>query len=537
MSRWINGLFFALGVTFVLHGYSCNSENESELSNLESANSVVLAVVGNTEIGVDRYKAYLDRLPLEFRVNVEPLRYVDALIDEELLVQEAAARGLDRVSDVVDSVQHNRILLMQKVLYEHAGVGNSAIKIDSLRAYFSRSPYNRKVRFSLLMVRDSTKAIELLGLLRKGDDFDTISMQYSQDSRILERSADMGYHRWGDTMPEYAYLTERAFDMKIGEIEGPLKVADGFFILKVTDIHPVSFDQERVTIEKLFRREVVGQELLRYYDQLHKRYNVVYRPTAVKKLIQNTHSRSKQVDDQMVVVEYDGGILSMGKAIEMMRGLKVDKDALRREFARQILASLEAVRLEIPENPTVSKGVQDAYRKFSVRKLKNQLLSQISEPNVNALKLFFENYREQYKVPEKVEVDRFLTQDAQEAREFAGILKSGRKVAENRFVRLIYGSGAWQGENPVSRALKAPAGTAHGPFSTDTGYIVLRIVKRHEAHYPIFEEIEEVLRSDWIKDQTHRVLKDFASELRSRREKEISVNVQAVQLLNEKLSL
>jgi hypothetical protein len=183
------------------------------------------------------------------------------------------------------------------------------------------------------------------------------------------------------------------------------------------------------------------------------------------------------------------------------------------------------------------KGVQDAYRKFSVRKLKNQLLSQISDPNVNALKLFFENYREQYKVPEKVEVDRFLTQDAQEAREFAGILKSGRKVAENRFVRLIYGSGAWQGENPVSRALKAPAGTAHGPFSTDTGYIVLRIVNRHEAHYPIFEEIEEALRSDWIKDQTHRVLKDFASELRSRREKEISVNVQAVQLLNEKLSL
>ena len=537
MSKSIKRIFFVLGITFVMSCYSCGSESVDIQGATESSNSVSLAIVGNVEIGIDRYKAYLQRLPLELRNSVEPLRYVDALIDEELLVQEAAARGLDRVSGVVDSVHHHKILLMQQVLYEHAGIGKSAINIDSLKAYFSRSPYNRKVRFSLMMVRDSTKALELLGSLKEGRDFDAISMEYSQDSRILERNADMGYHRWGDTMPEYAYLTERAFDMKVGEIEGPLKVADGFFILKVTDIHPVSFDQERLTIEKLFRRELVGQELLEYYDLLHKKYKVTYKPVAVEILMQRVGNVSKSVDDQMKVAEYDGGILLLGQAIEMMKGMPANKDVFRREFARQILASLEAIRLDIPENPKVLLGVEDALRKFSVQRLKKQLLSQVSEPNINALRLFFETHKDRYEVPEKVEVDRFLTSDVKEASEIVGRLKSGQPVAEDRFVRLIYGSGAWQGDNPVSRALKAAPGTVHGPFSTDTGYIVLRIMSRKDAHYPTFEDIEENLESDWMKDQTHRVLKDFATELSSRREAEIIVNLEALQQLDVNLSL
>ncbi len=537
MSKMIKGILFVLGATFVLQYFGCDSEGVRMVSELETADTVALAVVGNVEIGADRYESYLHRLPSEFRSNVEPLRYIDAIIEEELLVQEAAARGLDRVSDVVDSVRHDRILLMQQALYERVGIGQIDINMDSLRAYFVRSPYSRKVRFSLMMVRDSTKATELLGLLREGGDFDAISMEYSQDSRILDRNADMGYHRWGDTMPEYAYLTERAFDMEVGEVEGPLKVADGFFVLKVTDVHPVSFDQERVTIEKSFRREVVGQELLEYYNQLHKQYNVRYEPLAVKKMLWHIENRSKHFDAQMKVVEYDGGTLLLGRAIEMMKGVRANKDALRREFARQILASLEAVRLDIPESPRVLLGVEGAYRKYSVRRLKNQLLSNISEPNVNALRLFFETHKDKYKVPEKVHVDRFLTSEVREASKMAGRLKSGQTVAQDRFVRLIYGSGAWQGENPVSRALRASPGTVHGPFDTDTGYIVLRIVSRSDAHYPVFEEIEEILRSDWLKDQTHRVLKDFATELRSRREAEIFVNVKGLREFTKKVLL
>ena len=165
MSKSIKRIFFVLGITFVINCYGCDSESLDIQGTTESSNSIALAIVGDVEIGIDRYKAYLQRLPLELRNSVEPLRYVDALIDEELLVQEAAARGLDRVSGVVDSVHHHKILLMQQVLYEHAGIGTSTINIDSLKAYFSRSPYNRKVRFSLMMVRDSTKALELLGSL------------------------------------------------------------------------------------------------------------------------------------------------------------------------------------------------------------------------------------------------------------------------------------------------------------------------------------------------------------------------------------
>ena len=135
-------------------------------------------------------------------------------------------------------------------------------------------------------------------------------MRHSQDSRILERQADMGYHRWGDTMASHAALTERAFSMRVGEISEPMQVADGYFIIKLTDMHPVSFDQERETIERLVLREKLGRQLLAYYDTLHVRYNVRYEPDGL----------AADQSPEAVVATYDGGVLTVAQVREMLRG-------------------------------------------------------------------------------------------------------------------------------------------------------------------------------------------------------------------------
>ena len=109
-------------------------------------------------------------------------------------------------------------------------------------------------------------------------------------------------------------------------------------------------------------------------------------------------------------------------------------------------------------------------------------------------------------------------------------------MRDDRFVNLIYGSGAWQGDNPVSRALRAEAGTVHGPFATDNGYIVVRITARRDAHYPPLEEVREQVEADWREDQSQRILKEFAEELRKRRGEEISINGEQLQRLSQQPS-
>ncbi len=513
--------------------------DEKEL--VTEAKSTALAKVGSVEIGTARYQRYLQRIPEPMRDEMEPSRYVDALIEEELLVQEAEARGLHRSPQVQTAVERERIGLLQRLLYARVGVGPRTPSEDSLRAYFARSPYSRKVRFSLLMVRDSTAVAPLLSQLRQGADFEELSQRHSQDPRILERNADMGYHRWGETMPAYAALTEKAFDMQVGQLAGPLKVADGYFIIKLTDVHPVSFEQERETVEKLVTREGVGHQLLAYYDSLHARYSVRYSEGGVAALLKALGDNTAPANPAVEVVSYEGGSLSLERAVEMMRGIAaIDTAAfalaLRREFARQVLASLEVVRLDLVNDPEVAAGAETARRQYVVRRLKEQLLAQAPEPNVNALRLFFEEQKVRYEVPEKVEVDRLLTDDVEEGRRIVERLRAGESIADDRFVHLIYGSGAWQGDNPVSRALRADEGTVHGPFATDNGYIVVRITARRAAHYPPLEEVREQVEADWREDQSQKILKEFAEELRKRRAVEISVNQEQLQRLSQQPS-
>ena len=517
------------------------SEIADEIDLGVEVKSAALAKVGAVEIGTARYQRYLQRIPEAMRGGMEPSRYVDALIEEELLVQEAEARGLHRSPQVQTAVERERIGLLQRLLYERAGIGPRAPSEDSLRAYFARSPYNRKVRFSLLMVRDSTAVGPLLSQLRQGADFEELSQRHSQDPRILERNADMGYHRWGETMPAYAALTEKAFDMQVGQLAGPLKVADGYFVIKLTDVHPVSFEQERETVEKLVMREDVGHQLLAYFDSLHARYGVRYSEDGVAALRAALSNGAVSSRAEVEVVSYEGGSLSVGRALEMMRGAAATDTAafelaLRREFARQVLASLEVVRLALVDDPDVAAGAETARRQYLVRRLKEQLLAQAPEPNINALRLFFEEQKVRYEVPEKVEVDRLLTDDVEEGRRIVERLRAGESIADDRFVHLIYGSGAWQGDNPVSRALRADAGTVHGPFATDNGYIVVRITARRAAHYPELEEVREQVEADWREDQSQKVLKEFAEELRKRRAVEISINGEQLQRLAQQPS-
>ena len=521
---------------------ACGQEQDlSEQAVSSSGKSSALAQVGSVEISAARYSRYLQRIPGIIREGMEPGRYIDALIEEELLVQEAEARGLHRSPQAQAAAERERLAALQRLLYARAGIGPGTPSEDSLRAYFARSPYSRKVRFSLLMVRDSTAIEPLLAQIRQGADFEELSLRHSQDPRILERNADMGYHRWGETMPAYSALTEKAFSMELGQLAGPLKVADGFFLIKLTDVHPVSFEQERETVEKLVKREDVGRQLLAYYDSLHTRYGVRYQKAGMAALRSALEGGGDLTNGSLEVVSYEGGTLSLARASEMMRGANATDAAafdvaVRREFARQVLASLEVVRLGLIEDKDVAASAETARRQYLVRRLKKQLLAQAQEANVNALRLFFEEHKARYQVPEKVEVDRLLTDDPEEGRRIVERLRGGQDVRDDRFVNLIYGSGAWQGDNPVSRALRAEAGTIHGPFATDNGYIVVRITARRDAHYPPLEEVREQVEADWREDQSQRILKEFAEELRKRRGAEISINGEQLQRLSQQPS-
>jgi parvulin-like peptidyl-prolyl isomerase len=454
-------------------------------------------------------------------------QFLQAMVEEELLVQEADRRGLGREPAFLRAMGVEEGQLVQRVLYERAGIVQPTVGEDELRAYFQQSPYNRQVRFSLLMVRDEGQMAGIVAELEQGADFEALSMQRSQDPRILERGADMGYHRWGDTMASHAALTEQAFTMEPGQLAGPLKVADGYFLIKLTDVHPVSFEQERETVERLLLREKLGRQLLAYYDTLHLQYRVRYERAGLETLAQSLGPDGPAGGRGTVVASHSDGAMTLGQALELMKVLKpgqvVGEEALRREVGRQVLVPLEAARLGLGADSALRRELERSRRTQVVRRLQEQLQTQAPAPNPNALSLFYEEHKLRYEVPTQVDVRRLLADSEAAGRDIVERYRAGRDTVAlmDRFVNVTYGSGALSGNNPVSRALSEAEGTMHGPFATDNGYIVLQVLRRREARLPPLAEVRERVEADWMALQIQTAVKGLAADLHQRRADQI----------------
>lgn len=323
-------------------------------------------------------------------------------------------------------------------------------------------------------------------------------------------------------MASHADLTERAFSMQIGEISEPMQVADGYFLIKLTDTHPVSFEQERETIQRLVLRERLGRQLLAYYDTLHVRYNVRYEPDGL------AADRSPEA----VVAAYDGGVLTVAQARELLKGQATGEKVLRREVGRRVLVPLETARLALAADPDLQRELARLRQMQLARRLQDALQAQVPPPNLNGLSLFYEEHKLRYTAPAEVEVRRLLAGDEAEGTAIVERLRTGRDTTAlvDRFVSVIYGSGALEGDNPVIRALRADEGTFHGPFATDNGYIVLQVLRRRPDRLPPLDEIREQVEADWAAAQLQAAIKELAASLRQRRANEIRFSPDAVAL-------
>ena len=398
--------------------------------------SGVVAEVNDAVITLSDFRRSLERAP-EGRGELSPQRYLQALIDEELLVQEAERRGLDQATDIKQSLHRETRLRALRELYRREGISLDPPTDEEMRAYFESSPYRHRVRFSTLMVRSAEQIPTILEELESGAEFEAVSMKYSQDSRILDRNADMGFHRWGSTSPAYRPIADMAFSTSLGEIGGPLEAADGYFLIKVTEVRPVSFEVERGTIERLMVEKRLSGPLANYYDRLRQEYDLKIDEDGLAALAaelvdrsasshhhgqghhggghssghgeghaQMSMTPSNDGDASPIVVTFRGDSLSLAQCRSLLtesgKGAYPSIEALRTHLtqvaSREALAVHEILRLELLNAPNVQDGLARARRRLLLRRIREKLTANAAPADENKEQLYYEIHRERYLV-------------------------------------------------------------------------------------------------------------------------------------------
>jgi parvulin-like peptidyl-prolyl isomerase len=143
---------------------------------------------------------------------------------------------------------------------------------EEVEKFYKESPPNRfdapeMVRASHILVavrRDAppedvlaaeTKINDLAARVKKGESFEALAKQYSDDPKAKETSGDLDYFSRERIMPEFA---DAAFKLKVGEVSAPVRTQFGYHLIKLTDrkpAHVATLDEARNQIAEYLQDE------------------------------------------------------------------------------------------------------------------------------------------------------------------------------------------------------------------------------------------------------------------------------------------
>ncbi len=504
--------------------------------------SDVLASVGDDQVTLADYRRYLSRLPDQARNEIQAERLLQAIIDEKLILAECRRLGLDKSAQYRELVQNETRRLSLAELYRRESIVAREPSETELAQMFATSPYSKRVRFSLLMVRDPEKLPPLMAQLKAGADFEELSMEHSQDPRILMRHADMGYHRWGETMPSHEALTRKAFTMAPGQLAGPLAVADGHFLLRVTDVHPVSLELERETISRVWRQRHLARQLAVYCDTLMVRFEGSFDESGLAALRRVLPATGHPVSDpqvlDQVVLSLSTGQLSVEACLRFLGedGDLVDsQETLRRllthRVCREVLMLQEIGRLDLVNSAEVKSGLVEVRRKAMLTLIRGRIEGEVAAPSLNLVRLHFEENQEDYREVGQVTLRRLTVADRAAGERVIEQIDSeiDTTAIYDNFVQVTYPLPTGEGE--LARALQAGPGRARGPFAEETGFVILQVLEQRESRIPDFAEVQESVTRDLLAQEQSEVFDRYLQKLRADNAEMVEIHLDHVERL------
>lgn len=268
-------------VLVVSVGLACSKEGKQEK---------VLAKIGSKKITVkdleDRYAAMPAFVKQQIDKPQGRSRLLKAMIDEEVIVREAKARGLDKTDEFKNEMERRQKEILTKLFYEKVIDAIAQPNDAEIQKYYEdhKDQFVEPAKASArhIVTKTEKEALEVKGKILAGMDFAEAARKYSIDAVTNQRGGVIpGEITREDMVPGLGYLPElvdAVFSMKPGEVGGPIKTEMGYHIIKVEAQRPQkqkNLEQVKEQIKsqiKISRQGAVRDSII---DNLKKKYKVV----------------------------------------------------------------------------------------------------------------------------------------------------------------------------------------------------------------------------------------------------------------------
>jgi peptidyl-prolyl cis-trans isomerase C len=204
-------------------------------------------------------------------------KFVDELVKKEMLYLEAKKRGMDKDKEFQKKVEEfKKITLINDLLDKEIEL-SPKVTDEDIKGYYEKNKedflINKQIRISHIFIKTEDELNQVKQRIDKGEDFAKIASEMSADKGSSKVGGDIGFIKKGELAPE---LENVVFTMRKGQVGAPVKVKDGFRIIKVTDIkgNLVEFDKVKGLINQRLIAEKQRASFENFMEKIKKNYKI-----------------------------------------------------------------------------------------------------------------------------------------------------------------------------------------------------------------------------------------------------------------------
>ena len=199
-------------------------------------NEAYLAVVNDDTVYVsDMDKVFMDihsKMDNEHKETFDYRKLLNKIINDHLIVQEAAALGLDQDEKLLDKLNGEKQENAMRLYARENFNPDSEISDQDVQAYF-RKNYSR-MQLRTVSVQDSATAQSLIDAIKGGAPMDSIAEKVSMDMYRYKGGLH-NFKFYGDVEKD---LRDQADKLKPGELSKPFRYRQVYAFLRIDKTEP-----------------------------------------------------------------------------------------------------------------------------------------------------------------------------------------------------------------------------------------------------------------------------------------------------------
>jgi parvulin-like peptidyl-prolyl isomerase len=515
------------------------ADQKITVADFESAYAIVNPEFLPKTSGVEGYKEFLT-----------------TMLNKEVMAYKADELGYDKDPTVVRAMENWKKMGLQAAYLKFRVADKVTVSEKDVREHWEKRGTTMAVKQILLDT--PAEAEEVMAVLDGGADFDSVVKKYSKSPDAAQGGTVMTV-AYGRYSPE---LQEAIFSTEVGDYTDPILTPYGYFIVKnlrrteATRKEP--FDEVRDTME----REILAikQHIARnvYTEKLREEYGVEWYWDNLKICFEalppdreysQAPGRSNEVypllyfdpedlekpvarygDKEILIKDFSDYYDGASFYTRPRRDYRVA--GCRAFILERLMGDIvqrEMKRSNIQDEPEVRTAMEGKEEQLMINRLWEDMVNKQTAVTDQMLRDYYDNNRDDFKLPEKRRFGVILTGDVESAQKAYSELQEGtlfRTVAmaysiDEETSRTLYQTELLaKGEQPeideVGFALP-DVGSISEPFETSRGWMVVKVTELEPEGEFTFEQakpsIEAALKEQVNDDRLNELLDKWKEEL------------------------